>query len=267
MVSVEQFGEFMSHPVPRPASPEMRKKALGRAAPKIMFIFGLAFLLLGGVFTILFFPWKIAAELSLSYGKTEEAKGTITRVKKTMMSVGGSRSGHGTPIYKCTFTFKTSGGASATGSCYTTGQRYKTGQGVNVEYLKDKAEISRIKGSRLNPAGLGSVFVVIFPLAGFGVLFLGWSIRKKTFRLLECGAFAQGVITNVVKTNMQVNNQTQYKITVVFNVNGVEQETTYNAYGKEVPLAEEKRDSGEMVGVIYDEANPKKVLLADKLIG
>ena len=108
---------------------------------------------------------------------------------------------------------------------------------------------------------------MIFPLIGFGMVFFGIRGRQRKLRLLSCGLFSTGRVESVDATHVTVNDRRRYKVTVSFDdAAGVDHSTTYNAYGHDVDVAATKQEENATVGLLYDPANPKRVILVDTLI-
>jgi len=209
---------------------------------------------------LIFFPWHFTDSLALDLGAPTIADGRVTHTQKIAMTENDVR------IYSYTFSFAPEGGERISGVSYTRGKRFRRGQRVKVEYLKGRPQVCRIKGARVDPFGYATGFVVIFPLAGSLIGFFSWRARRRKIRLLSYGAFALGTIENVRGTDVYINNRQRFKITVAFDADGVAREITYNAYGHEVALAEEKMENGEKVGLLYDPLNPRHALVANTLI-
>lgn len=256
-VTVDDIAELLNQGPPRsvPRGLRHRKLQLG------ILIFGVFFLVFSIPFMILFFPWRVANTLRLKAGPTERATGTVESAGRTNMSVNDR------PVYEARFRFMPADGSGVRrGTCYTTGEHYSEGDRVAVRYVASRPDICCIEGARLDMAGLAAGFVAIFPLVGAGMLAGRGLSRRRYLGLLKHGTFARGRIESVRSTNITVNNQQRYKVTVSYESNGEERTVSYNAYGHEVELARRKLQSADQVGVLYDVNRPKRVVVLDTLL-
>ncbi|MHC4885815.1 MAG: DUF3592 domain-containing protein [Planctomycetota bacterium] len=266
-ITIESLGEFLAQNPPRSVPEEIRKRICSGFLGRGSLLFGFAF---GGFalpFLYFFFPWGWHIDLRLALSETQKTTAKIVGNDRTRMNIGGSRGRSGTPVYEVSFTFSPTGGEPIRSVGYTTGDRFTVGRWTNVEYAKGNPQVCRLQNARTSMVGAFGLFVLIFPLVGFGMVYFVYRGRRRKMELLQLGAFASGRVVDVVRTNVQVNNQYRHKVNVAFEVDGMEQSSTYNAYGADVKLAEGKRDSGEPVGVLYDPKDPSRVLLADALLG
>jgi len=263
-VTVEDLGALLKREPPREIPRSIRKKKRGLYA---LVGFGAFFVLFSVPFMWLFFPWQLADELALDLGDPATISGQVVRVEKTNLSVGGGEHTEGTPVYAIHFTFETSGGETVTGVCYEVGLRHKEGQAVQIEYSSDTPSRSRVKGCKLNPTGYFGCLVIIFPLVGTLMCFFGMRARVRFLRLIRHGAFARGEVVDVKATNVTVNGQKRYKITVSYDSRRGQTVTTYNAYGEDVTVARKRMESAEQVGLLYDPEHPGRVQILDALLG
>ena len=255
-VTIEELGRFLEQAPPRriPASIRRKKRQLA------LMLFGLFFVLFSVPFMFLFFPWRIMDELRLDLGHPALAEGTVTAVEKTKFSENNRA------VYAVRFSFATADGKSVRGTSYRTGGGRKSAGRVTVEYMPDEPEVCRMRGLGLTEVGYFGGMVAIFPLIGGAMMFFAWRWTRRQRRLLRDGAFARAEVIAVEQTNMKVNNQRRYKISVGFDSPRGETMTTYNAYGAEVGLARKRLESGDTVGILYDPSRPGRVLMVDSLL-
>ncbi|MHC4873323.1 MAG: hypothetical protein ACYTFY_15875 [Planctomycetota bacterium] len=266
-VTLNTIEEFLRQPKPRSVPGDIFKKALKNSfGGALGFVLGIFFFIFGAVFSFIFFPWTIGTELQLDMGTPEIAEGKITSTEKTSMSVGGGKHSKGTPVYRIRFSFNAEGKNDIRGVSYVTGNRYSRGSGVRIEYIKGSPESCRIKGLRTSAFGYGGLFVVIFPAVGAVIFIIAFNSRRKTKTVLQNGEFSMGQIAEVKATNVKVNNQTRYKVSVSFDLNGFDKTSTYNAYGPAVSFARNKMESEEPVGILYNPDNDKQLIVIDSLL-
>lgn len=256
-VSIEDLGAFLQQMTPRDVPPNIRRKKQQRG----LLLFGFIFFLFGLPFVYIFFPWGMADELALDLGSPATAQGTVTSVEKTGLSINKAL------VYAIRFTFSAPGGRTVEGISYETGKRVHEGRTVEIEYSTDDPTFCRVKGSRLTKTGYFTLFVIVFPAVGFFLMFFTWRSNQRNLHLLRNGVFTRGEVAAVDKTNVEVNRQPRYKITVSFDTDVGQTMTSYNAYGDEVRLARQRMESGEQVGILYNPDNRARVLLVDSLLG
>lgn len=266
-VTLSNIEEFMAEPKPRSIPRNIYKKALQNSfGGPLGFILGIVFFLFGAAFTYVFFPWTMGTELSLDMGTPEIAKGRVSSTEKTSMSVGGSKTKKGTPIYRIRFSFSAEEKNDTRGVSYSTGRSYSSGSRVDIEYIKGSPENCRIKGLRTSAFGYFSMFAALFPAVGVIIFLVALKSRSKVKRILSDGDFAVGQITDVKATNVRVNNQTRHKISVSFELDGFSKTSTYNAYGENVSFAKSKMNNNEPVGVLYTPDKNNELIVIDSLL-
>ena len=259
-ISVDELRDFLRRDPPRPVPGPIRKKALRGALPHAVPLFGLFFGLFGSLFVAIFFPWRIVDDILLNAAGRTTTEATVTARTETNMKENERR------VHRYEFTYTPEDGVPRTGVCYETGGSSDAGSRVPVQYLSSDPSVARIKGCRLSKFGWGGGFVIIFPLVGFGIAFFSIRSRARLASLLSRGRFSSGRIESVESTNVSVNNQRRYRVTVSFKDDFADRTTSYYAYGDQVALAEEKREKQSSVGILYDPANPDRVFLVDQLL-
>ena len=258
-VSLDQLRAFLSQQPPRVVPTNIRKKAMKRIPTAFIFV-GLIISLFGLPFLLIFFPWRLADDIRLNKDAVTTSDGIVQAVTETSMSENDRR------VFRCQFSFRTDDGTTHSGTCYTTHPTFRNRKRVTVEYLAADPDVARIKDCRLSGFGWGSVLTIIFPGVGVLVLFFTIRARRRLGRLLVNGQFSAGRILSVDPSNVTVNNQRQYRVTVSFSDGFDERTTKYSALGDAVALAQEKCKDEDTVGVLYNPSNPKRVFLVDELV-
>lgn len=194
-------------------------------------------------------------------GPLNTTAATITRSEKTNASEGGSKSRPGTPIYANHYSF-VQDRKEYTGCSYATGRALSSGQSVNIEYSPGNPEISRIQGMRSRMFGAGASMVVIFPIAGLGLMLPGYFLGKKAKRLLECGQLAEAALQDKQPTNTSINKQRVYKLRFEFTASDGRKYPATTRTHQPAKLEDEATEQ-----VIYDPNDPQRALLVDAMPG
>lgn len=258
-VTVEELRDFLSGSVPRIVPPNIRRSAV-RRIPRTIIAMGMIFALFSVPFMTVFFPWRLLDDLWLNAGAQVARDGVVDACVATSMTENNQR------VFKFEFSFTPGGGARRTGSCYASGVSRDAGSRVAVEYLPSRPAVARIEGCRLSAFHWAAGFVILFPLIGVAMVFFAVRARRRVVRLLADGVFSAGRIESVEATAVRVNNQTRYRVTVVFKDGTTDRRSSYSAYGPEAELAEQKRAEGAVVGVLCNPADPSQILLIDELV-
>jgi hypothetical protein len=258
-VTIEDIGAFVEQPIPREVPKNIRKAKLKGSLGIGVYFIGIFLILFDSIFVIGFFPWRIADEIRLDLGASI-TEGEVYSVDKTSMTVNKS------PVYELSFRFRDpETNQEFDDVCYNTGG-FSTGK-AQIEYVESDPRAARVKGTSLNWAGYFGGFVAIFGIIGVLIVFLTWKYRRRAKRLLTVGEFAPGQITDVVSTNVRVNNETRYRIVIEYEHPEGLKAAEYHAYGAEVEKARKRKESGDMVGILFDPENPKSVMILDTLLG
>jgi len=258
-VTVDELRDYLSGTPPRIVPPGIRRAAL-RRIPRTIIVMGVFFTLFSVPFMVMFFPWRLLDDIALNTGGRVTQDGVVDACKATGMKENDRR------VFSFEFSYIPGSGDRRTGSCYATGVSREAGTRVAVEYLALRPGVARIQGCRLSPFHWAAGFVIVFPGIGVGRMFFALRARRRVARLLVDGVFSAGRIDSVEATPVRVNNQTRYRVNVVFKDAAGERRSSYSAYGAEAVLAEQKRAAGAVVGVLYDPADPSRVLLMDELV-
>jgi hypothetical protein len=206
------------------------------------------------------FPWNFYRDWQLSTPGTATAAGRVVSVRNTSLSINRRK------VVRYDFTFKTATGANGGGICYTTGQQWSPNATVTVRYRPDDPAVACIFGARLSEAGPVVLPMLIFPCAGFALI--AWFVvsRRRIRSLLERGAVGEALVTAVDQTLMQVNKRYVFKISLQRTDAPDAGALTLRSYQPAVvSFAQERMASKQPVFVLYDPANPKRVLLPETL--
>ena len=252
---------FLAAPPPRAVPAEVLRAARGQAASLAFAFIGVPFLLMGLFFAWTFVPWRIQEDWTLNAADTASAPAQVVAVSATSLSINKRR------VYHYEFTFLTPAGGRVRGECYTTGSSWRAGDSAVAQYRPDHPALCRLAGARRSEASGSAFLVLLFP--AIGALFIGttlwsrWGLRA----LLERGQVVEARVTGVERTNVQVNRQTVYRITLqrtdAPDGPGL---TTRRYQAAVVSFAQQRRDSNQPVFVLYDPAKPRRLLLPETLI-
>jgi hypothetical protein len=211
----------------------------------------------------LIFVWLFGLNADLSsilftLEAVETASGVVSAVEETNASEDE------VSVYAYYYSFRVEELETAyQGVSYSTGKYFEPEQEVVVEYLKRNPSISRIENTRraeFGPWVLG--LVLIFPLIGLGFVIFGLKNGFKANRLLARGKVGLGVLTSKEATNMEVNDQTVYKLTFEFTADdGMLYEVVTKTH-LPYPLEDEAEER-----LLYDPYHPNYAVMLDNLPG
>lgn len=254
----EDLVKFLAAPVPRAIPPWMRKAALRDAAAFSTLLFGLAFFIMGLVFTTVFFPRRSLDQWRLDHGESREAPGLIVSSEDTNLSINKTR------VRAYAFEFAAPDGRKIVGECFTTGRRWPDAARVTVVYAADNPALACVKGARLGQMGLAGGFVVLFPLAGAGIVAWWVRARRRTVRLLTFGQLGDFAVVSVERTNVQVNKQQQFKVTLRRIDGDTPSEHTVRWHqANRLDLVNRRKESGQAIFGLFDPLKPGHILLPE----
>lgn len=257
-VSLEEMAAFLSQQTPREPTGGMKRIAAKGGCFSLGL--GMVFLLFCTPFMVLLFPWRIHHDIRMATSTVLKAEGRVTAAPDSNMTINE------VPVYRTEFVFSVDG-EEWDGVSYSRGRRYVVGHEVVVEYVEGMPYIARIEGTGLTYGWFG-VFMLLFPLAGIALMLGGVHAYRKKTRILRMGTFAAGRVTEVARTNVTVNEQPQFRIDVGFALpDGTEQTTSFKTTNrKDIDHARARKDSGEVVGVLYDPDSPSDSIMVDTLL-
>lgn len=261
----EALAEFVTQAIPRNVARDyvLRGSKLGA---RFLVMFGLFFLLIGGILTFFMLPPRILDAIRMNNGELGRTQGTIDACEDTMFNEGSSKHSSSRPVLRLDFSFESSDGTILTGHSFVTNQRREPGSAAEIEYLISDPSLVRVAGTRLNPLGLLTCLVLIFPAIGAGVLFFPWRGRRRRLRLLRNGSFAFAEIIEIQSTNLVINNEPVFKVTTRIEDDGPPIEITSSVRGRDADLAQERLAKNERIGILYDPKRPKRALFTANLM-
>jgi serine/threonine protein kinase len=150
---------------------------------------GLGFVFLGLVFVYVFVIGARLIPSLILMSADSSVRGRIIKVEGTSSSVND------VPVFKNTFEFTAADGRVYTQYSFTTGQRFTEQNVVTVLYVSSNPEYAVIEGARFSTFGFSTIFTIIFPIAGYVMLFKGTPGGVlKLILLLKKGTLTQGVV-------------------------------------------------------------------------
>ena len=116
-------------------------------------------------------------------------QGQVVNVESTGSSVND------VTVYKNTFRFIVDNEKEYIQYSFTSGYIYKPGDRVTINYISSNPYLAVIAGARYSVFGIGVIFVIILPIAGFFMLIKNWPRNfGKYIRLLKYGKLSTGKI-------------------------------------------------------------------------
>jgi hypothetical protein len=159
--------------------------------------FGWAFATFGLLFCGIFLP---AADLSFATfrGAQDEAEARIVAVEATSYSIGGGKSRRGAPILRHDYEWTDAQGVVRRGSSYSTARGLEAGSTARVAHLVDDPGRSVLQGQRPAPLPPFVLFVLIFPLAGLGFVFIARGVARRQLAAMERGRVVEALVLGSV---------------------------------------------------------------------
>ncbi len=260
-VTADDIAQLLASPPPRRVPAHVVRAAKGGGASWITALFGLFFGGFGLVFVVIFFPWRFWDDWRLAADSAQRVQGSITEVRKSNMSINE------TEVMEYRFSYTPQGGQQRQGHCYTTGGQWKAHEQVTVRYLDSNPNLACVEGARLTKGGGFGAFVIIFPLVGFGLVAWFCIQRGRTGRVLREGIAIEVDVRSVEATNMRVNYETVYRITLASPTLPGGQPVTIKRVNKpDVNLATQHALQQQPVFILYDPRKPSRVIFPEALI-
>ncbi|WOO43084.1 hypothetical protein [Rubellicoccus peritrichatus] len=253
---------FLASNPPRQIPAIVWKRAVKGSGMVGLVLFGIFFGGMGLLFTKIFFPWSIIQELSLDLGNPATTDGRITVVEETNMTVNEST------VWRYEFSFEDATETAHTGICFRTGSPWAAQETRTIEYLESNPSVARISGTSLDEAGKFGAFVIIFPLVGFGIIFVHVHTRRRKRHLLKNGLLAEAQVIDVFGTKTRINYKQVFKITFAFQGwDGRSHEAKLRTHHDHlISLATKRQQAEQNVYLFYDSKKPKRVFFAESLI-
>lgn len=260
-VTAHDVAQLLASPPPRQVPAQVAKAVASGLSAWIIPLVGTALFCFGMVFVAVFFPWRFADEWRLDSDSARVARGTITAVKPTNMSINKTR------VMEYEYSFTAEDGRNRQDRCFTTGSRWAVNAQVTVRYLSAKPEVARPEGARLSEGGFAGVLVIIFPLIGVGLVVGSAVLRLRQRRLLHEGLVAEVNVVSATQTNTRVNNRYAYKIVLSSPswLNG-QQVTVRRSNPADVALALKHLQSKQPVYILHDIKTPQRLIFPAALI-
>ncbi len=220
----------------------------------VMPIISISFVVIGGICFAVFMSVLDFQDLSFS-SSDPKTKGKLLQINSTNSFENEKR------VFEYTFTFKDEDGNSYDGYCYTTGNVNFQDSIVDIQYLKNDPETSRIIGTR---KGLLSfwiiIFLAIFPLIGIITMFFSINNGIKKIRILKYGKLGYGRFINMEATGSKINEQTIYRLFFKFTDEEGNEHTAIGETHKVHKLTDEEEEP-----LVYDQNNPENAVMLDAL--
>jgi len=188
-------------------------------------------------------------------GPLDRAEGQVTASRET------SASEDDVSVYANHYRFSYRGRAYE-GVSYATGKKLKPGSRVTIEMPRGDPTWSRIQGMRTTLFGPLAAIVVVFPLAGLGMVLARLYKGARPIRLLKHGLPTWGKLVSKTPTSVRVNQRPVYKLTFEFTT---EDGRTCRATSM-TPEPEALEDEAEEP-LVYDPLRPSRATTLDQLPG
>jgi hypothetical protein len=261
-VTTEDVAQLLASTPPRQIPAHVRKAAQGGGAVWSLLVLGLGFIFLGLLFTAFFFPWHFLDDWQLSSDAAQTVTGRIVSVHDTNTRINK------VSVVEYEFSYTVGDGQQRKGRSYTTGTKWSANTSANVRYLPNRPELACLEGGRLNEVGWGGAFVIIFPFVGAGVVTGFFISRRNTRRLLHSGQVTEVDVVSIDRTNTRINNRYVYKIFVrspaLLNGRPI---AVRRSDPSDVDFAQKRLSDKQAVYVLYNPADPRKLIFPETLIG
>jgi len=221
----------------------------------VLTIIGLSFFLLGSLFLVVFGMMIDFNDWRFSDSDPITTQTKVIEVRSTNASENKVR------VYEYIYSYKTPEGKEFTGTSYNTGTARFENDVVRVQYLKDNPQISRIEGMRKGEfSPFIIIFLLIFPVIGAILGFIGFSKNIKYIKLVKYGKLAYGTFSHLEATGGSVNKQTIFRMFFKFtDENGQNFEAT-----GETHLTSRLEDEDQEL-LVYNPVFPEENIMIDAL--
>ena len=254
----EDLVKFLAAPTPRMIPSWLRKTALRDMAPASVLVVGVVVFAIGLLFAALFFPHRQLDAWRLAHGRSREVPGRIVSVEDTHLSINHVR------VKSYAFEFTGPDGRKIFGECFTTGGRWQANAPVTVVYAVDDPALACVKGARLGEMGMAGVLIALFPLAGVAVV--GWWVRarRRVLGLLTAGRLGDFTVVSVEPTNVEVNKQRQFKITLRRTDGDAASVHTVRWHQpNRLALINRRKENGQAIFGLFDPHRPGQIVLPE----
>ena len=256
-ITEDELAAFLASPVPR-TIPKSLLRAAGGGVQGFMLLFGLAFGCFGLFFCFIFLPRSLPEEWALDRGPRVTLTGRITEVSRTNLSINNVK------VYAYDFDYPGPAAGRLVGRNYTTGRRWSSGERVTVEVLENDPSVARIQGARLSKGSLGLLFVLVFPLVGYGLALAAVYGGRRRKRLLTYGELQEARVTAIDETAMSVNKRRVFAIRLErIAPHDVPDLTVRTHEQKTLDFARGREADGRPVYILSHRRHPKRALLPE----
>jgi len=200
---------------------------------------------------------SVSGGLLFYFSDTSEVQGTIESVEHALMM------NEDWNIYAHYYRYYLAEYGEYSGVSYAEGSGYSVGAKVDVEYLKNDPETSRIKDMRTAAPPYFAIFIIV-PIVIF-LLILGFVLVLKNIIkaiknniLLKSGVIAYGELISAIATNVSINNAIVYKMVFEFGV----QDRKYNVF---VKTHLTRNFSSKHEKLVYNPKHPYQAVIVNSL--
>lgn len=216
------------------------------------FQFGSFFFWFGLIFTIVFVGDSPLVNLFSFDGKWVKTQGVVIEIEETNASVNDE------PIYAYRISYAVDG-VSYESECKDTWKNgYEQDKLVDIEYRSKNPQRGRIVGMSNHTFPIWVMFVLLFPLVGLWMMWIGFRKNIDLLDLVKNGHFTRGTYKTSRATNTSINEQTVYEYEFEFSIHGG---STYTATCK-THLTDRVEDE-EREKILYDPHDPKRNIVYD----
>ncbi len=258
-VTLNEIDEFLRQSTPRNIPANIRECLLPICAFQSYIILGgvlLGFVLL---FFVIFFSWNVATEMILDTAQSSQSEALVTTVEDTSMRVNKRQ------VKRVKYEFTTRQEQKSQGYSYFTRDIPAVDSRRTVSYLTSNPKLNRLEGGRLNPTGYWGFLIAILPTAGLVFVLATLGYRRNKMRVLRLGQFELAQVQSIEATNVIVNKQRRFIISMDIPSQRDLGPFVHYGYGREVDLAQQRKDSSEPLGVLFDPAKPSRMIIIDSL--
>ena len=188
--------------------------------------------------------------LQLAYKELSEAEGYITDITETNVNINEE------DVYRYDYSFPV-GLETVYGFSFSHRFDLDLDDKVIIEYLQSDPGISRIRGAnRSNTAALSFIGIALL-LAGIIGIPLRIRRLQRMLRILADGTIARADFVRRKRTNVSINDKSQFKLTYVYRVGN---------FNNEISLrTTDSTGMNRAVNVLYSNQNPREALLIPQL--
>lgn len=222
--------------------------------------FGWLPVLIGGAFVV-----DVLANIEcISDDFDGSAPAEITKIEQTTKSEAIENSEDHAPIFAVHYRFTSSHGVVHTGTSYTTDTVFP--HLLYAEYDSQHPERSRIERMRTAPYDRKVLLVVLVPMAGFAIVFVGMRRGRRRYRLLRHGIEARARLTQRLTRPRSRDEDDDDKPLVTMHFEFTCAAGQQRRFHIETQDPERFEDD-DPEPMLYDPEEPSRVALLDELPG